>query len=208
MEQSFEKDNFIKLSYALLNVVAKHLREHFIKLWDQKYPNERWHHDIAKRNLKLQNLLVTRDGNQRQDVYSQKILKGNENEWDISVLIRALLDSGFDLMEGCRNQEDRSIPLRESEEICIIRDIRNKDYAHLPGMLCSFDDFNRLMTIIKQVAQNVFGSDAAKEIYRIEVSPCTPEIRKQVDTLLRGKYFYLLTRNPDSKINHSYVYTF
>ena len=199
MESSPERDNFVKLSYILLDVVARHLREYFVKVWDQKYPNEKWHDDVAKRDLKLQSLLVTRDGRQKQDIYSLKILKGNEQEWDITTVIKALLDSGFKLMDGCRAPDQRTLPLRESEEIEIIRGIRNTDYGHTSSMSCSLDEFIHIMDKIRSVAKNLFGKEAKKEIYKIEVSPSTPNMREQVDKLRKGtfhvrnKYFFNLT---------------
>ena len=199
MESSPERDNFVKLSYILLDVVARHLREYFVKVWDQKYPNEKWHDDVAERDIKLRTLLVTRDGKQKQDIYSLKILKGNELEWDITTVIKALLDSGFKLMDGCRAPDQRTLPLRESEEIEIIRGIRNTDYGHTSSMSCSLDEFIHIMDKIRSVAKNLFGKEAKKEIYKIEVSPSTPNMREQVDKLRKGKfhvrnkYFFNLT---------------
>ena len=188
MELSPERDNFVKLSYILLDVVSRYLREYFIKVWDQTYPDEKWHDDVAKRGLKLQSLLATRDGRQKQDIYSLKILKGDEQEWDITTVIKALLDSGFKLMDGCRPQDQRTTPLRESEQIEIIRGIRNTDYGHTSHMSCPFDEFMDIMEKIKSVAKDLFGNEAKKEIYKIEVSPSTPNMREQVDKLVEGKF--------------------
>ena len=188
MESSPERDNFVKLSYILLDVVARHLREHFVKVWDQKYPNEKWHDDVAKRDNNLRSMLVTIDGRQKQDIYSQKILKGNEKEWDITTVIKAILDSGFKLIEGCRPPDQRTIPFRESEEIEIIRGIRNTDYGHISSMSCPLDEFIDIMEEIKSVAKNLFGKEAKNEIYKIEVSPSTPNMREQVDKLREGKF--------------------
>ena len=196
MESSPERDNFVKLSYILLDVVARHLREYFVKVWDQKYPNEKWHDDVAERDIKLRTLLVTRDGKPKQDIYSLEILKGNELEWDITTVIKALLDSGFKLMDGCRAPDQRTLPLRESEEIEIIRGIRNTDYGHTSSISCSLDEFIHIMDKIRSVAKNLFGKEAKKEIYKIEVSPSTPNMREQVDKLCKGtfhvrnKYFF------------------
>ena len=188
MVLSPERDNFLKLSSILLHVVPRHLREYFIKVWDQKYPNEKWHDDIAKRGLKLQSLLVTRDGRQKQDIYSQKILKGDVQEWDITTVIKALLYSGFKLIEGCRPPDQWTIPLRESEEIEIIRGIRNTNYGHISSMSCPLDEFIDIMNKIRSAAKNLFGKEAEKEIYRIEVSPSTPNTREQEDIFRAGKF--------------------
>ena len=189
MELSLEKDNFVKLSYILLDVVAQHLREYFVKLWDTKYPAEKWDDDVGKRNLRLQSLLAANNKKPKQDIYSQNILNGDENEWDISTLIRALVDSGFKLIEGSRPPAQRTIPLRESEEIEIIRGIRNTDYGHISSMSCPMAKFRGIMTKIKSVANNLFGEDAEMEIYTIEVSPVTPVMREQVNELLKGNLF-------------------
>ena len=185
------RDNFVKLSYVLLEVVARHLREYFVKLWDQKYPNEKWNDNVVRRNFKLQSLLVTKGGRQKQDIYSQKILKGNEKEWDITISIKAILDSDFQLIESCRSKDERTNPLRESEEIEIIRGIRNRDYRHMSSKSCSLDDFKEIMKNIKSVARNLFGKDAEKEIYEIETSQITSKMRAQVDKLLAGRFHVL-----------------
>ena len=193
MELSPEKDYFVKLSYILLDVVARHLREYFIELWDQKYPSEKWHDDVRKKSLKLQSLLVTKDGRQKQDPYSLKILNGNEQEWDITTLIRALLDSGFKLIEGCRPPDQRTIPLRESEELEVIRGIRNSEYAHLPSMSCTLDEFIDIMIKVNRAANNLFGIDAEREIYRILLCSTTIPMREHVEKLLDSKLFYFIS---------------
>ena len=187
MQSSPERENFVKLSYILLDIVAQHLRDYFVELWDKKYPNEKWHDDVVKRNLKLQNMLVTKDGKQKQDVYSQNILREDEQNWDISTSIRAILGSGFNLLEGCRPPDERSSPLRQSEEIEIIRRIRNEDYGHIKSASCSSDAFIDIMIEFISVTRNLFGKDAAKKIYKIAMSPITQSMSKHVDKLLEGK---------------------
>ena len=186
MEKSLEEDNFVKLSYILLDVVAEYLREYFIKLWDETYPDEKWHGDLDRRSSKLQSLLVAKDGRQKKDVYSLKIMKGNEQEWDITTSIKAILDSGFKLIEGSRPPDQRNIPLRESEEIEIIRGIRNSDYGHIPKMACPLAKFNEVMTNIKSAANSLFGENAEKRITYIENSPVTPGMTNKVITQLEG----------------------
>ena len=204
MEPSLERDNVVKLSYILVEVVGRNLREYFVKLWNQKYPNEKWHGDAAKRDNMLKTLLVTRGGTLKQDIYSQKILKGNEQEWDIATSIKAILDSGFNLIDGCRSSDQRSIPLRESEELEIIRGIRNTWYGHLTSTKCSFADFKDIMTSIKSVAKNLFGDAVELEIYVVEVSPTTPTMRDQLE-LLKGNLvalFIQFTRKLANKISY------
>ena len=192
MELSPEKDHFVKLSFILFDVVPRYLRDYFMKLWDQKYPNEKWHDDVGKKTRKLQSLLVTKDGRQKQDPYSLKILNGDEQEWDITTLMHALLDSGLKLIKGCRPPDQRTIPLRESEELEIIRGIWNSEYAHLPDMSCTLDEFIEIMIKVNRAANNLFGIDAEREMYRILLSSTTIPMREQVEKLLDSKLFYFI----------------
>ena len=185
MELSPENDNFIKLSRILVDVVARYLREYFVKLWDENYP-EKWHDDVTERNITLQKLLVKKDGKKKDDIYSQKILKGDEHEWDITTSIKAILDSGFKLMEGCRPQDQRTVPLRASEEIEIIRGIRNTYYGHLSSTTCTLDEFIDIMIKVNSTVKNLFGIDAEREIYRIQLSSITPSMRNEMKKILDG----------------------
>ena len=187
MASSPEQDNFVKLSFILLDVVARYLREYFVRHWDQKYPDEKWHGDVEKKNERLKSLLVTPKGKPKKDRYSINILKTNETDWDISTLVHALLFSNFNLVEDCRDEGKRTTPLLDSEEIDIIREIRNSDYGHKSSPSCSFDEFFDIMKRIKSAAKNLFGEDAEKEIYKIEMSSVTTDMRAQVDKLVEGK---------------------
>ena len=187
MELSSEKENYIKLAYILLEIVPGHLRKYFIKLWDNKYPNEKWQDDTAKRNRKLQSLLVTGNMRKNQDIYSRKLLDGNEEKWDITTLIHAILHPDLQLIRQCRPKTERTHPLLESEEIDIIRDMRNSSYAHVDSMSCTNNEFNTNMVSIKRVAKNVFGENAEKEIEDIANSRIIPLLTRKVNELLKSK---------------------
>ena len=184
MKLSPENENLIKLAYVLLEIVAQHLRAYFVKLWDQRYPDEKWQGDIAKRNLKLKVLLV-------KDMYTRNILNANEQSWDTTTLVRAIQSSSLNLTEGCRQYKQRTGQLRTSEEVDIIRDIRNTFYGHVSSMSCSDVEFKEVMGKIKSVARNIFGDDAEKEIEEVEQLPITPMMTIQVNKLLEGKLFNL-----------------
>ena len=186
MESSPERDHFIKLSYILLDVVARHLRELFVKLWDKKYQNEKWNDDVEKRNRILQSLLVTRDGRQKKDIYSQKILNGDEQKWDITTSIKAIMDPGLQLIDGCRPLDQETSTLLE--KIDIIREIRNTYYGHISSMSCSLDDFCEVVDKIKHAAKHLFGREVKMKIHKIEAHQITPDMREQVDKLRKGKF--------------------
>jgi len=171
-----EKENYVRLAYVLLNVVAKHLRRYFIKLWDEKRPSEKWD-GINNKKAKLQKLLV---GN----IATERMLDGNEENWDTTTLLHAILDSGLKLMEGRRPHTERSLPLLEGEQIDIIRDIRNSHYGHFLCMSCSDEKFKDIMADIKCVAKERFGEEAEKEIVNIETSPITSLMKKEMKLLI------------------------
>jgi len=183
MELSDEEGNFVKLVYIMFNVVQRHLSVYFVKKWDHKYPNEKWHNDVTKRNLKLGSLLKKRSGEQKLNITSQKILKGDEKEWDTTTLISALLDYGFNLIERCRPSSQRSIPLLESEQIEILRSIQTY-FTHLSSFSLSLVEFKDKMAKIRNVGKSLFGEDVEREIYKVEVSPTTEIIRMEGKKLL------------------------
>ena len=82
--------------------------------------------------------------------------------------------------------------MRESEELEIIRGIRNSEYAHLPSMSCTLDEFIDIMIKVNRAANNLFGIDAEREIYRILLSSTTIPMREQVEKLLDSKLFYFI----------------
>ena len=180
MELSPENENHVKLSYILLNIVAKHLRTYFVKLWDEKYPDEKWQGDVAKRNLKLQSLIV-------KDVFTRKILNGNHEEWDTATLLEVLSDSRFKLIEGCRPHGKSSNQLIASEGLVTLREMRNAFDGHVSSMAYSFDKFKETMERIKNVARNIFGEEAEKEIEEIGNSPISPLMTGYLKEFLEGR---------------------
>ena len=168
MELTGENNNYIKLSYILLDVVAKHLRKYFIKLWDAKYPSEKWNDDIDKKNHKLQGLLI-------KNQYVLKMVNGNEEIWDTSTLLNAILDSNLKLMQ------DGSGEKKDIEDI-------SSFYNHLLSPSWSDADFKSIMTRMQILSKNRFGEDAEKEVGDIEYSPVTPEMKQRLEQLLKGVF--------------------
>ena len=193
MEFTEERMNFVKLSYILLDVVAKHLRELFIKKWNEKYPNNQWTSDATSGDFLYNELpfikaakdaedakiakaaKAVKDGNKKEkevkkkgNPYHDKMKTGKEEEWDITTLVKVMLDSGLNLVPGCRGMNERNPPLLVSEEIDIIRQSRNTSFGHETSMSCSPNKFATVVTEIKSVAKSLFGDDVEKEICEIE----------------------------------------
>ena len=190
MEFTKERENFVKLSYIILDIAAKHLRILFKKKWNEKYNgqknrNQQWNSDATSGNFlykKLRKSFRDHEGNKE---YVTKMKTGNEQEWDTTTLVKVMLDCGLKLVKGCRPKGQRSIPFRPSEEIAIIREYRNRLFAHIPKMSCTSNDFNEAVSDIKSAAKNLFGEDAEKEICEIENGSLDKGIIERLEKLFK-----------------------
>ena len=190
MEFTNKRENFVKLSYIILDIAAKHLRILFKKKWNekyngQKYPNQQWNSDATSGNF-LYNELPTgfRDHKGNKE-YVTKMKTGIEQEWDITTLVKVMLECGLNLVKGCRPEAQRSTPFRQSEEIAIIRDCRNKLFAHSPTMSLKPKEFKQAVSDIKTAAKNLFGGDAEKEIGEIENGSLDKGIIERLEKLFK-----------------------
>ena len=176
---SAEEENFIKITKIILEAVPKHLRNLFVDKWDQKYQNNKWRSDSASGKF-LFNQIPNAAKNGRIGEYSNKLKSGKENEWDTSTLVYTMLYSQLNLIPNCRPDGKRSAPLLVSEEIDIIRKIRNEFFADVPTMKCSSATFVDIAWKINSVARNAFGANAENEICDIVRSQITTKVTDQL----------------------------
>jgi len=185
MELSVEETNYMKITKIVIETIPKYLRRCFIQQWNLKYPKKKWKSDNASGIFLFNQLPDKIKNNKSNETSMDKIKTGNEQQWDTSTLVLVMLNSGLKLIKGVRPSKERSTPLRISEEIDVIRDIRNLHFAHASNMSCSSDDFTKIMTDIKSTARNIFSKDAEKEIDEIEKSQIetkmSTELRRQLD---------------------------
>jgi len=183
MSLSREEEYFIKITKIVLEIVPKYLRKLFIEKWDQKYPNNKWQSDSASGNFVF-NEIPNAAKNGRNGVYASNMQSGNESDWDFTTLVYAMLYSQLNLIPSCRPDGQRIAPLLISEEVDIIRKIRNEFFAHAYNMKCSFRTFLDIVSQVHNVAENAFGISAEHEIEEIEKSQITagvPEhLKKQL----------------------------
>lgn len=168
MDLSVEETNYMKITKIVIETIPKYLRRCFIQQWNLKYPKKKWKSNNASGIFLFNQLPDKIKNNKSNEMSIDKIKTGNEQLWDTSTLVLVMLNSGLKLIKGVRPSKERSTPLRISEEIDVIRDIRNLHFAHASNMSCSSDDFTKIMTDIKSTARNIFSKDAEKEIDEIE----------------------------------------
>ena len=175
MSLSREEEYFVKVTKIVLEIVPKYLRKLFIEKWDQKYPNNKWQSDSASGNFVFTEI-PNASKNGRNGVYARNMQSGDENKWDNTTLVYAMLYSQLNLIPSCRPDGQRSAPLLISEEIDIIRKIRNEFFAHASNMKCSFRPFLEIISQVHSVAENIFGINAKHEIEDLVKSNITIDI--------------------------------
>jgi len=191
MELSVEETNFIKITKIVLEIIPKYLRMCFIKEWNRKYPENKWSSDNASGLFLFDQLPEGIQKNKSHEMSFEKIKTGDEKNWDTTTLVLVMLNSGLKLIKGVRPSQDRSTPLRISEEIDVIRSIRNSHFAHASSMSCSADDFTKIMMAIKSTARNIFDKEAEDEIHGIENS----QIETKMTSELRRQLYMEINRN-------------
>ena len=174
-----EEENFIRICKIILEIVPKHLRSLFIDKWDQKFPNSKWQSDLASGNF-LFSQIPNAAKNGKNGVYANNMKSGKESEWDTTTLVYAMMYSQLNLITNCRPDDQRSAPLLISEEIDIIRKVRNEFFAHASSMQCSSPSFTDITLKIKTVARNIFGVVAEHEIAAIAKSQIATKVIDQL----------------------------
>jgi len=152
MPLSREEEYFVKITKIVLEIVPKYLRKLFIEKWDQKYPNNKWQSDSASGNFVF-NEIPNAAKNGRNGVYASNMQSGNERDWDASTLVYAMLYSQLNLIPICRPDGQRGDPLRISEEIDILRKIRNEIVAHTSTINLPFGTFLEISWKVYSVAK-------------------------------------------------------
>ena len=205
MQSSDEEENFIKITKLVLDIFPKYLRKCFIEQWNEKKPGHSWQGDSASGTFFFDALPAKVKNNRNRQIYIEKLKKGNEQEWDTTTVVYALLETGLQLVEGSRAKNERKDPLRISEQIEIIRDVRNF-IAHASNMSCSSAKFTEILTEIKSKAAGIFDVNAVKEIEDIEKSPIESKLAVDLKKRLevekqRNKDFNELFKGMEGKFS-------
>ena len=177
------------MAKIVLDVVPKYLRKCFVDEWNRRYDieDQKWKSNSSSGMLLFSNLptKIKNSNNPNNKMNIEKLKSGNENSWDTTTLVFVMLYSGLNLIQGCRPKVERTAPLRLSEEIDIIREVRNEYFAHAAKMPCQSSDFADIIAKIRSVAASIFHKDAQDEIDQLIDShietKMTVHLRKQLD---------------------------
>ena len=187
MESISEKNNYVKISYIILDIIPRFSRKLFIEKWNEKHPDKRWNSDANSGNNLYSELPEGFRRNKAKKIFIDKMVTGRESEWDTTTLAQVLVDSGLNLIKKCRRKGQRSNPLRISEQIDTLRHVRNNFFAHLPSMSYSSQEFADSLANIKRIALSLFGEEAVREIAVIETSKIEKEIYEMADELVKAE---------------------
>jgi len=183
-ESTVKEVNFVKITKIVLDVLPKYLRKCFIEHWNRKYSANQWKSDERSGQF-LINQMPTKAKKKTTKVVLEKLSEGNEEKWDTNILVYVMLFSDLDLVPKCRAKEERVPPLLISEEIDIIRDERNKAFAHAKTMVYSSDEFINTIAELKSVAKNIFEKGADNEIDSIAKSQTRMQMSDAKDEQLK-----------------------
>ena len=178
MELTAERENFVKLSHIIVDIVADLLRTLFKRRWNERH--EMWRSDSNSGNQLWKSL---GEGFRKSNKgCARKIQTGNEQLWDITTLCKIFLYSDLKFEQSSS----------EYKEIGKIREIRNEFFANPESMACSDDDFKCHVAKIKSAVKILLGKDAECKISAIEKSPITQKTIEQSDIGKRLLIIFLL----------------
>ena len=166
MELGEEKENFVKLTTVIVDIVPRHLRQRFLEEWRKQQQKNPWKNDASSGQY-VCNLIPSRIKKNKcifNNALEKMIQSGNIELWDPTALFFIFLSSGLGLIKGCRQKNDRNPPLTDSERIDRLREIRNNYFAHVVKTSCSTNDFDKLIREIKEACTALFGPEAEQEI--------------------------------------------
>ena len=192
MDLSVEEANFVKISNIFLGIIPKYLRKFFIKQWNERYPNQKWQTGKVSGQLLLNELpeIFKKDEHSMSKRIINHLSTGNEEKWDTTILLFAILYSGLKLVEKSRQKAKRTYPLLASEEIEAIKEKRRSAIIHVDSMLYSSSDFRSTIAELKNAAKNIFGEDAVREITEMENAKVEMRISEDVKQQLHNEILY------------------
>ena len=191
MDLTREQENFCKLTKMIIEIMPKHLRQLFVTEWKAKFPSQPWTDDNVSGQLLFNAIppsAKTRNGDLNRKELQPKILSGDANSWDPTILCYLFFNANLQLIDTCRPYTQRPAAIDH------FRELRNSYFGHAANMSISVNDFETLSKEIKDIAKVVFGAVAENEIDQI--------IRSQIKSL---EYHALKKKYDEEKRNYDVV---
>ena len=164
MDLTREEENFCKLTKMIIEIMPKHLRQLFVAEWNAKFPSQPWANDAVSAQLLFNAIppsAKNRNGDLNRKELQLKILSGDLNSWDPTILFYLFLYADLQLIDTYRPYTERTAAINR------FRELRNSYFGHPANMSMSVDDFETLSKEIKDIAKDVFGAAAENEIDQI-----------------------------------------
>ena len=164
MDLTREEENFCNSTKMIIEIIPKHLRQLFVAEWDAKFPSQPWANDNVSGQLLFNAIppnAKNRNGDLNRKDLQPKILSGDANSWDPTILFYLFFYADLQLIDTCRPYTQRAAAINR------FRELRNSYFGHPANMSISVKDFETLSKEIKDIAKDVFGAVAENEIDQI-----------------------------------------
>lgn len=165
-----EDENFIRLAKIILDIIPDNLRNLFEIEWNKKYPNNQWDGTRTSGSFLWKEIHKKNPQGIKGSSDKQALKFGDHNQWDCTTLFFVLLYSRLEIIPNMRVFNQRSSPLRVSEEVDKLREIRNDCFAHLPSSSICEVDYHEAITEIEQVFSNLGWMQGLQDINLIKSS--------------------------------------
>lgn len=199
MDLTGDKENFSKLTEVILTIVPKYLRQYFKDKWDKKFPQNIWIDSIADGQFLTSKLKCRYPFTDLK----KQLERGNRCDWDSTALLFVLCSTDV-VIPGCRAPPHRTQPLRQSENLAELRQIRNDFFAHRVSASIPTTEFNKVISDIEKIFTILNWQNGLQEVESVKqsliVTPLSKQIQEQLDAAIElnkgyHKYYTDLEKN-------------
>ena len=170
MDLTCEEENFCKSTKMIIEIMPKHLRQLFVTEWNAKFPSQPWANDAVSGQLLFNAIppsAKNKNGDLNRKELQPKILSGDANSWDPTILFYLFFFADLQLIDTCRPYTQTASTINR------FRELRNSYFGHPANTCISVDDFETLSKEIKDIAKDLFGTLAENEIDQVIRSQMT-----------------------------------
>ena len=160
---STERANCIMINELLEKFAAKHLRKYFLKQWNIKHQDQLWQSNKSSGQY-LVNAISDTTNSKRSVKLIKELESGNEQQWDTDTLLFVLRHPELKLLKVGRHRRKLGGSSNPNEEIELFSSIKEKFSTYKNSFSCPPPEFIDMIESIKQIARNLFGTEAEAEL--------------------------------------------